>query len=381
MSELRLLHLADAHLGGSGPAFGTRVHEHQGRLMEAFSRAIEEGIHRQVDAVLIAGDLFDARRPSERTLQEAVAQLNRLGALTPPIHCFLLPGTHDCLDAHSVYRRPEFSAPHLHVWTAEGPATFRLPDDSLAVHGNPQWLGHREHRPLRGLAPDPSATFNVALAHGSIELPGLVEEDDALIARQDIAACAMDYVALGHWHDLADYSAGKVVARYSGSPEITSVKQAGIGGALVVTLSGAGARVERVQTGTLRCESLELSPETHPDEAAVAAAIERLADPSLLLSISLAGLAPEGFTCDVAQLQEELAGRFFRLRITDESVPAPTHLEAPGAAQALIAATAVRLFHERIERARTEGDAETERLTTRALQIAVALFDGKEVLG
>jgi exonuclease SbcD len=381
MSELRLLHLADAHLGGSGPAFGTRVHEHQMRLMDAFSRAIEEGIHRQVDAVLIAGDLFDSRRPSERTLQEALKQLSRLGAVTPAIPCFILPGTHDCLDAHSVYRRPEFSAAHLHVWTAEGPAAFRLPDDSLAVHGNPQWVGRREHRPLQGLTPDRVAAFNVALAHGSVEVAGLIEEDDALISKDEIAASGMDYVALGHWHDLADYSAGKVAARYSGSPEITSVKQRGTGGALVVTLSAAGARVERVETGTLRCESLELSPETHGDEAAVAAAIESLADPSLLLSVSLSGLAPEGFTCDVARLQEELAGQFFRLRISDESVPAPTHLEAPGAAQALIAATAVRVFHERIEQARAEGDAEAERLTTRALQIAVALFDGKEVLG
>lgn len=140
-------------------------------------------------------------------------------------------------------------------------------------------------------------------------------------------------------------------------------------------------KVERVETGTLRCATLELAVETYTDEAAVVGAIEALADPSLLLTVNLSGLAPEGFTCDVARLQEELEGKFFRLRINDGSVPAPTHLEEGGAAQALIAAKTVQLLRERIERAHGEGDERTERLTTRALQLVVALFDGKEVLG
>ena len=394
MDDVRLLHIADVHLGGSGPAFGARVREHQSRLQAAFARCIDVALFHRVHAVCIAGDLFDGPRPSERTLQAAVRELRRLGEATPPIPGFLLPGTHDCLGAHCVYRRPEFRGPNLLVFDHEGPQTLRTADGAVAVHGSPQTSGARGHQPLKGLQPDPAAGVNVALAHGSVVRPGLIEDDSALITREEIAASGMDYVALGHWHDYGDPSVGGVTAAYSGSPEVVLVDQKSTGQALLVTFpavarapvarpGGGGARVPAVQvieTGTLRCEALALDPETHPDEAAIAAAIEGRGDAELLLEVTVAGLAPEGFTCDVARLQAELAGRFFRLRIRDASVPPLTDLEHHLVSDQLISGRAAALFEERIAAARAAGDTEGERVAQRALQLALALLQGKEVL-
>ena len=380
MSELQILHIADVHLGGSGPAFGARVREHQQRLEDAFAEAMELARFRKVAAVCIVGDLFYSTRPSENTLQMALRELRSLAEVSPPIPCFLIPGNHDCLDAASVYHRPEFRGEFLHTWTKPEPATFRLPDGSLAVHGNPESCGRAKHKPLAGLAPDPSAQFNVALAHGAVLIPGLTEAEAALITPEEIANSGMDYVALGHWHDPSDYSSGGVTARYSGATEIVGIGQKEPGGVLLVTLSDAGARVERLETGTLRCESLELDPEAHQDEAAIAAEIGSRADEDLLLDVRIAGLAPEGFACDLARLQEELEGGFFRLRIEDETVPPLEEADRSGSSEHLIAARAFRMFRERIEQAQSEEDSEGERIARRALQVAAALFEGKEVL-
>ncbi|MCE5216806.1 hypothetical protein LLH03_07205, partial [bacterium] len=113
---------------------------------------------------------------------------------------------------------------------------------------------------------------------------------------------------------------------------------------------------------------------------AIAEAVRLQAHPDLILEVKVSGMAPEGFTLDVARLQEELAPSFFRLRITDESVPPLSEAQKSGVAQQLIAARAISAFQERINQARQAQDPEAERIATRALQLSVALFAGKEVL-
>lgn len=383
MSELTLLHIADVHLGGSGPAFGARVAAHHKRLEEALARAVDLALFHRVAALCIVGDLFHSPRPAERTLQAATHELARLGAASPPIPCLILPGNHDCLQQPGIFHRPEFLGEHVHVWREPGPATFRLLDGALAVHGNAQPCGVTRHRPLEGLAPDPAARLNVALAHGGVLMPGVNDDEELLITSQEIAACGMDYVALGHWHDPKepDQSSGGVSAHYSGATEIVGIIQENPGRGLLVRLREGGATVERLPTGALRSEGLTLDAEAHPDEAAVAAEIAGHADERLLLDVTLAGLAPEGFTCDPARLQDESETRFFRLRITDQTVPAAGDMPAGGPADSFIAARAMRLFQERIAQAEQHGDEDAARLARRAMQLAAALFEGREVVG
>ncbi len=380
MPDLQLLHLADVHLGGSGPAFGTRVRAHQDCLAGALHRAIDLALARQVTAVCIVGDLFDTTRPAERTLQLAVRELSRLPAAPRPIACLLLPGNHDPLVPHGTYARPEWEAAGIVVWSTPGAASFRLADGALCVHASPQTDEHKRHAPLAGLAPDRAARFNVALAHGAVLDSCRNAAEPVPIGTDELAAVHMDYVALGHWHDPSDRSGGGVCAHYSGAPEIVDVGQRQPGGVLVVTLSARGTQVERVTTGALHHEDLSLEAEAHPDESAVEMAIAGHADPQLLLDVVLRGLAPEGFTCDLARLHEELASGFFRLRIRDDTVLPVTVAPESGVARSLIAERATRMLRERIARAEAAGDADGARIARRALQLALALFDGRAVL-
>lgn len=378
MDEITILHMADCHLGGSGPAFGERVRRHQQLLIDAYARALEIARVERVDAVCIVGDLFYNPWPSERTFAAMLDGLRSLRDVSPPIPCFILPGNHDCVGPASIWHRPELSLEGVYVWRE--PGSVRLPDGSAAFHGNPQPCDVASHVPLAGLEPDPSARFNVALAHGAVVIPGLNETEAWRIETDQIAGCAMDYVALGHWHDAGDYSAGGVPAHFPGATEIVNVAQRDPGGVYLVTLGPNGVRLRRERTGVLRTETLELSPELQPDEQAVYGAIRAMSDENLLLDVVISGLAPDGFTLDLARLQEELEPGFFRLRIKDETVPVISELDPHSARSQMIAARAVSLFRERIEQAVAQNDTEAERLATKAMQLALALFQGKDVL-
>ncbi len=92
--SLRFIHIADVHLD---TAFAGRSDDMRDRLQrasrKAFARCAETAVAEQVDAVLIAGDLFDGSRLSfktERFLMEHLATLGEAG-----IQVIYATGNHD----------------------------------------------------------------------------------------------------------------------------------------------------------------------------------------------------------------------------------------------------------------------------------------------
>ncbi|MBS3115114.1 exonuclease SbcCD subunit D [Candidatus Woesearchaeota archaeon] len=84
---MKFMHFSDCHIGGWRD-------ERMGVLgLEAFKQAIEQSISRNVDFVLIAGDLFNSALPPIDKLKEVVIALKRLKQNNIP--CYIIPGSHD----------------------------------------------------------------------------------------------------------------------------------------------------------------------------------------------------------------------------------------------------------------------------------------------
>src|SRR3954468_4637095 len=94
---MRIAHLADAHLGFRQFQRLTPdgVNQREADVALAFRRAVEAIIARGVDAVVIAGDLFHAVRPTNRSIIEAFTRLSRLRAPLPAAPIILIAGNHD----------------------------------------------------------------------------------------------------------------------------------------------------------------------------------------------------------------------------------------------------------------------------------------------
>ena len=368
MAGLRLVHTADVHLGYSSQAFGPAAPEHRRRVQQAFERCLAVGRERGARLLVIAGDLFDSDRPPERVAQWASAALRNLATGSSPVVTVLAPGTHDPVVPGSVYRRwlDEGLPPGVHLLYEEQPAV-QLPDLHTTVTFTTD---------IRELRPDPAARFNLGLLHGSEHRPGQIEADHVMFTREQIAATGVDYLAVGHWHGFGDYSQGKVVALYPGSPEILALDQTDYGHALLAELSAdASPRWERVLTGSLRCSRRELDVADLRSSEELIQELLQLADPDTILDARLTGLAAPDLVLDLDEILERVASYFFRLRLVDES-----HLSWDGTAPeptGLVSARFRELMRARYESA---GSDEERHQIEAAQRLGLALLGGKEVL-
>ena len=99
---LRVLHTADVHLGARHADLGNQAAAQRERQFAAFRATVDLALAEQVDALLIAGDLFDSNTQPRRSVERIVAELKRL--TDAAIRVVIIPGTHDVYDRASVYR-------------------------------------------------------------------------------------------------------------------------------------------------------------------------------------------------------------------------------------------------------------------------------------
>jgi DNA repair exonuclease SbcCD nuclease subunit len=98
--------MADVHLGARHDDLGPAASAQRERQFDAFKRAIDLAIDENVDLVLICGDLFDSNSQPKRSVERAAAEIGRLAQRHIPT--VVIPGTHDCYDAASIYRVFDF---------------------------------------------------------------------------------------------------------------------------------------------------------------------------------------------------------------------------------------------------------------------------------
>ena len=100
MKGLKFLHAADLHLGSPFKGLagdGTLPAVFADCTFDAFTKAVDLALAEQVDAVLLAGDLYDQRDRSLKARLHLRDQLQRLHVAGIP--SFLVHGNHDPLDA------------------------------------------------------------------------------------------------------------------------------------------------------------------------------------------------------------------------------------------------------------------------------------------
>lgn len=262
----KFLHTADWQIGR---LFATFDPEHAPLLAEARIAAVERlaalATAEGVDAVLVAGDVFDAQTVSDRTVRRL---FNALSAFAGP--WLMIPGNHDAALAESVWTRAQrlgavpanvhlCLTPEVQLFLELGFAVLPAPLTQRHTYGDlTDWFDSAE---------TPAGLLRIGLAHGSVQ--GILAEDiDSAnpIAMDRPERARLDYLALGDWHGT------KIVGprlAYSGTPEPDRFKANESGHALLVDIPAAGSvpKITAVPTAQFCWSSItaELQVESDAD--------------------------------------------------------------------------------------------------------------------
>lgn len=233
----RFVHAADIHLDSPLRSLALRdpdIAELIGNATRrAFVNMVDLCLNEQVDALLLAGDLYDGDQTSMKTARYLASEIRRLHEAG--IQVFVIRGNHDALSRIT----KELTFPDtVKVFGGRAEAiSVKRPGSqlSVAVHGlsfarpqAPESLLPRFHPPLQG-------AVNIGLMHTS--MAGATDHDPyAPCALADLDASGFDYWALGHIHKRS-VSQGRCTVVMPGIPQGRDIGESGAKSVTLVTVA------------------------------------------------------------------------------------------------------------------------------------------------
>jgi DNA repair exonuclease SbcCD nuclease subunit len=289
--SIKFIHSADWQLGKPfGSIEGDTAALLREERFEVVKRIAALANERHVDAVIVAGDVFDSATTPDQVIRRALEALKAYNG-----SWVLLPGNHDPALSESPWTRIERIGRPENVILALAPETILLANGRLAVLPAPLTRKNEPDDMTRWMdaAETPLGSVRVGLAHGSIS--NRLPEGDAKneIADDRAATANLDYLALGDWHGTTEIAPK---TWYSGTPEPDRFPRNDPGNVLVVTIEEHGAipTVEKVAVGQFHWRRCEVACGVSGDEdlaSAIEAAIEGVAGnpDATLLHLTVSG--------------------------------------------------------------------------------------------
>ncbi|HLH08345.1 MAG TPA: AAA family ATPase [Terriglobales bacterium] len=281
--------------------------------IEAVRRIAEVAAERRVDAVLVAGDVFDFDAVSNETVHSL---LQAFSAYTGP--WVVIPGNHDPAVAGSVWHRIEDLTRPASLHVSREPEVLELADGRLAVLTAPLQRRHE----ARDLTSDwdtiatPVHAVRVGLAHGAIasHAPAIFDAANPIAGDRELRG-RLDYLALGDWHGTMQVGER---SWYAGTPEPDHFRANDSGNVLLVSLENPGSMplVEKIPVGRYRWFELSHEINHAADLAALDRKISEIADPfhDSVVKLVLSGAIDLDTHVKIDRFLEAWRGRLLYLR-------------------------------------------------------------------
>lgn len=248
---MRLLHIADIHLGHPfrwlGPERGRRRRQ---ELRDSLTRVLDLAREHRVDALCIAGDLFEI----ENTPPSVGEALRATFASYPDVPILIAPGDSDPLRDGCLYDTVSWST-NVQIFRGANPTPLAIGDGK--VWGCAFRAAQRQSSPLAGLRIAEKGV-HVGLFHADVVEEGGTSNYGPLVPFS-IAASGLRFALLGHRH------AGRIEREkgfaYPGSLEPLDVSEVGPRWALLYDVSPSEVNVEPLEVARrqVRREQLDVS--------------------------------------------------------------------------------------------------------------------------
>ena len=264
MPPFSFVHAADIHLDSPFVGIGRLPDEHshvaetlRDATFGAFEAVIQICIDRQVDFLLIAGDVYDG---ADRSLRAQLRFRDGLWRLTNQgVRIYVVHGNHDPLDgwSHAV-QMPDLV--HVFPDRLESVVFEKTGVPVARIHGISYPRNRINADFGKGMAREGVEPFQIGLFHcnagGDLRYDPYAPRSVA-----ELIETGLDYLALGHIHERVTLHASQPFIGYPGNTQGRHINEAGPRGCLLVNVTAEGqlaAEPEFVATNRVRWEACDI---------------------------------------------------------------------------------------------------------------------------
>lgn len=369
-NSIHLLHLSNLHLDAPFPAHCT---ERRADLRAALGRILALARERQVDAVTIAGNLYEQDYALPDTAAFLAQQFERL----VPIRVFIAPGEHDPYTNDSLYALTYW--PENVTIFSQGQLTpvELTPGITLWGAACPPARGSET---LKGFHCD-RESVNLLLLHAAdADQPAPGVESVFIVNASTIRAAGFDFALLGHHHAARLWPEDTPCCLYPGSPEPLGPEAEDVRHTVaLVTVQEVGCAVEQIPINQWRHHAVQVNVTDCSSvaeaaarvQSAIAVALGAVTDSQLVCEVTLTGApdAPLEAAAVLAQV-ETPAHLYGQARFTF-----PYDLERLAQEQT-VRGLLVRRFQSNLSCIKDEAERQRR---LRALAVALQALEGKSV--
>lgn len=233
---MRLLLIADVHLERPFKWLGhARGAERRQELRDALTCAVDRAQNYQVDAICIAGDLFERENAPPPVGEFLRATFERVR----PIPVLIAPGNHDYFSVGCLYDRISWPS-NVHVFRDAIPRPYPVADGAI---WGAAFIGPERHQsPLENFRVD-GAGLHLGLFHADV-IDGEGSSPYGPLAPEEIERSGLALALLGHVHGGRVDEARRFA--YPGSIEPLDLSEDGMHGALLVDVSRSGSSIQHI---------------------------------------------------------------------------------------------------------------------------------------
>ena len=299
---MKFIHCSDIHLDSKMERNLTaaQARERNAEVCATFARMAAFAAQQDVTAVLMAGDLFDTQRATAQTVGFVLDTIRN----APNVDFLYLRGNHD-VSAFAGWDLPE---------------NFKTFGDGWTYHRYGEVvIAGMEQEPAYDALNLPEDTVNIVTLHGQIS----TQPGEELIALPLLKRKNIDYLALGHIHS---YLTGMLDDRgtwcYCGCLEGRGFDELGAKGFVLVNVENKNVSHEFVPFARRTLEEVAVDITDLVTVSQILAAAEEACEgipAENLVKVTLTGTYSLETQKDLQFLKKMLEGRFWFLKIKDES--------------------------------------------------------------
>ena len=373
--KLKILHVSDVHL--DAPIAGMTIdktNERRREIRATFMRMMEFVREREIDYVLIAGDLFDSDHATNATVEFLIREFRNC----PKTQFIIAPGKSDSYGNNPIYqsgRLPENCA----VFTEPTVSKFDFDDDRISFYGWAYPTGGIGVCPIADKHVDDGSRINIVC--GYADLGAAVDSTDCPITGRDMSRFGADYYALGGRHAKTDFikRQGSMYS-YCGSLECTGFDNPERGGVKLLNIDYDDGELsmdgKHVTFGRLRfmVEQIDITGVSANNE--ITNRISQLVSSKkygvdTALRIELVGEVDPRFSVP-KKFESDAFGLYF-FDIVDKTLP------VYGTAHFMRDMTVAGEVYRRLLPMLKSEDEEERLVAARAFRTALAALDGREI--